>query len=179
MEFILFGIAVVLSIVFFSGWVMLLLAPPAVLSIAVVGDLARGVSRIRRFLPGLARDAVRGILCIDGLAAEPSLAMRLRSDIARVLKLAPPGTRPRACACVKEVDGLTIGVLRVFNTKGHYLLRASCDTATAVTERFSAALNEFKDTFPARVGARRIPCAECNPKTCPLHQFKRQRALLA
>ena len=177
MGILMFGIAVVFSILMISGWVMLLLSPLVVLSIAVVDGLVKGGSRIHRFLPGLARAPVRGILCVDGLASEPSLAFRLRSDIGRVLKLAPPGTRPRACACVKKVQGLSIGVLRVFNTKGHFLLRVSCDTAAAVTERFSAALNEFKDTFPATVGARRIRCAECNPKTCPLRQLKRQRAL--
>ncbi len=177
MEVILYGVAIVFSIVMVTGWVILLLTPLVVLSIVFVGDLVKGVSRVHRFLLGLARDTERGILCIDGLESEPSLAIRLRSDIARVLKLAPPGTRPRACACVKEVKGLSIGVLRVFNTKGHYLLRVSCDTATAVTERFSAALNEFKETFPAKVGARRIRCAECEPKTCPLRQLKRQRAL--
>ena len=178
MEILLSSIAAIfLSVLLISGWAMLLLTPAVVLSIAVADCLVEGVSRIHRFLPALARDTVRGILCIDGLASEPSLANRLRSDIARVLKSAPPDTRPRACACVKQVEGKSVGVLRIFNSKGHYLLRASRDNAAAVTERFSTVLNEFKGTFPARVGARRIQCAECNPETCPLRQLKRRRAL--
>jgi hypothetical protein len=178
MEILLAGLAAIfLSVLLISGWAMLLLTPLVVLLGAIVDGVVEGGSRIRRFLLGLARDSVSGILCIDGLASEPSLANRLNSDITRVLKLAPPDTRPRACACVKKVEGKSIGVLRVFNTKGQYMLRASRDSTAAVAERFSAALNEFKDTFPARVGARRIRCAECNPKTCPLRQLKRQRAL--
>jgi hypothetical protein len=178
MEILLAGIAaILLSVLLISGWAMLLITPLVVLSTAVINVVTEGISRIYRYLPSFAGNTVSGILCIDGLASEPSLANRLRSDITQVLKLAPPDTHPRACACVKQVEGKSIGVLRVFNTKGHYLLRTSRDTAAAVTERFSVVLNEFKDSFPARVGARRIRCAECDPKTCPLLQLKRSRAL--
>jgi hypothetical protein len=178
MEILLTGFAAIfLLVVLIRCCAVLLLISLVILLGAVVDGVVEGGSRIRRFLLGLARDSVSGILCIDGLASEPSLANRLSSDIARVLKLAPPDTRPRACACVKKVEGKSIGVLRVFNTKGQYMLRASRDSTAAVAERFSAALNEFKDTFPARVGARRIRCAECDPKICPLRQFKRLRAL--
>ena len=177
MNVLVFGLAILFSLLLVAGWVMLLSMPLVILSATTVGVVVKGVGRAKRFVSALAKDTVRGILCIDGLVSEPALVKRLRSDIARVLKLAAPGTNPRACACVKESEGAFVGVLRVFNTKGHYLLRPSGASAAAIAKRFSATLDEFGGTFPAREGARRVKCPECNPKTCPLLRLKRERAL--
>ena len=95
-------LSVVLTLLVISGWVMLLLAPVLILTTSTVGGLVKGAGHLQRSLPVFTREVMRGILCIDGLASEPSLARRLRFDIASVLRLAPAGTRPRACACVKE-----------------------------------------------------------------------------
>ena len=179
MDVLLLGVAALLTLCFAVGWVMLLTLPLITLSGAAVVGVVKGVVHARAALPALSRGAVRGILCIEGLVSEPELAKRLRSDIARVLKLAAPDTRPRACACVKESEGAFVGVMRVFNSKGHYLRRAAGTTAAAVAMGFSAALGEFEDAFPARGGARRVQCPECDPRTCPLRRSKRERALAA
>ncbi len=170
-----YAVAILIALLVTTGWVLLLSMPLLALSAVTAGGVARGVASIRRILPALTRDTVRGILCIDGLIAESALAKRLRGAIARVLALADPSTRPRACACVKESGGAFVGVLRVFNTRGHYLLRTAGGSTAAVTMGISAALDEFGDTFPARDGARRMQCPECNPKTCPLRRLKRER----
>jgi hypothetical protein len=177
MDVLLYGLAVLLSLLLIAGWVMLLTAPLIALTGATVGGVSKGVTRVRQSLPALSRRVARGILCIDGLVSEPALLGRLRSDIVRVLRLAPAETRPRACACVKESGSGFVGVLRIFNKRGHYLLRASGETRGSVARRFSAALDEFVDVFPARQGARRVSCPECDPKTCPLRLRKELRAL--
>ena len=155
------------SLVLFVPWLALLAAPLALVAYVVIGLPVMAVRRLRQPDP-------LGILGINGLASDPQLARGLQADIARVLAFAPQASRPRACACVKEVDGSYVGVLRVFNKKGHYLLRVTGRTVASVTRRFAAALDEFTDGFPALVGARRVKCAECNTATCPLRLIFQQ-----
>jgi hypothetical protein len=78
---------------------------------------------------------------------------------------------------VKPSEGAFVGVLRVFNTKGHYLLRAWGDTTADVAQRLIAALGAFEFTFPAVPGMRRTECPECDAKTCPLRRLAREERL--
>jgi hypothetical protein len=166
-------VIVFFCLVLFVPWLALLIAPLALVAGVAIGLPLMAVRRIRRPQP-------EGILGIDGLASAPGLADGLRADIGRVLAFAPRDSRPRACAGVKEVDGSFVGVLRMFNSKGHYLLRVTGGSVASVTRRFASALDEFTDAFPALVGARRAKCAECNTATCPLRLiFQEGRALAA
>jgi hypothetical protein len=162
----MFGVAILLGLMVLAPWLALLLAPLAL----AAGVFIRLSVTIGRRLQAL---ELQGILGINGLASEPRLSDRLHAAVGRVLELGPRVTRPKACACVKEVDGSFVGVLRVFNTKGHYLLRVTGETVSSVTRRFLATLGEFGSSFPVRAGAHREECQECSPATCPLRQLPR------
>ena len=168
MELLLLAIADRFAALAACGFGLLLLGILSGVSLAVVSSLVAVGASVGGRVFGFAVESARGILAIEGLAS--GQARRLRRELARVLRLAPPDSDPRACACVKQVDGAFVGVLRIFNTKGHYLLRAPGGTAVAVARRFSTTLADYRDRFPAEVGAPRAECPECNPRTCPLRQ---------
>jgi hypothetical protein len=165
-------VAGLVSLLFITGWLMLLSMPVVALSAATVGGVAGGVRRLGRLLPSLSRERVPGILAIEGLDSDPRPSRRLRSELSRVLRLVPGETRPRACACIKESGGAFLGVLRVFNKQGHYLLRASGESAAAVAGRFAETLGGFTSAFPARYGVRRVQCPECTREACPLRRLR-------
>ncbi|MHC5211037.1 MAG: hypothetical protein ACYTG2_09995 [Planctomycetota bacterium] len=175
MELLFPAIAVVLATLFLLGWVLLFLSLLVTASSVTAGGIVLAGSLVSGLAPARAAESASGILSIDGLPARH--ARRLRRQLARVLRLAPSETAPRACACVKAVDGRFVGVLRVFNRKGHFLLRAPGLSAAAVARTLSVALAGFRDGFPAVAGIPREACPECDPRTCPLRQLGRRPAV--
>ena len=159
--------AVLLTFMLAIGWLLVLLLPWLSFTAAAAGGVARHREDTRH------RRAAKGILHIG--VPEPALYGRLRSPLARTLALAAPDTRPRACACIKESATGSLGVLRIFNSQGHFLLQASGESAAAVAGSITDTLDGFTDAFPVEEGSRRVEIPECDPKTCPL----RQRALTA
>jgi hypothetical protein len=177
MTYLMYAIMAGFALLFAAGWVALICAVVFTTSGALVALPVTSATRLSEWVRRpFAEPVGQGVLCLEGLAGNDRLGRRVRTDIARVLAFASPETRPRACACVKNVDAGYVGVMRVFNTKGHYLLRVTGSTAAAVGERFVAELGAFRDTFPAAIGARRIRCVECDSSTCPLRLLKRQGA---
>lgn len=171
MEVLLFAIAVLFATLCLGGFAVVLLGNLIVSIAMALGGLFAVGSLAFRLVPGLAVVATRGILAIEGLASDQ--ARRLRRELAQVLRRAPPDSVPRACACVKQVDGAFVGVLRIFNRKGHYLLRAPGGTVAAVAHTFSATLADFGDRFPVEAGTPRVECPECDPRTCPYRRHGR------
>lgn len=174
MEVTMSAFAALLYAAWVVPWLLLLGTPLVLASGVLVAAPVFGARQIRR-----AKRNGRGVLCIDGLFERPLLADRLHRNIARVLEFAPPATRPRACACVKTSDGGYVGVLRVFNTRGHYLLREKGQSVEAVAQRLTTTLAGFEGTFPARVGSPRPRCAECRGATCPQRRLHRERRGMA
>jgi len=98
-------VAIAFSLVILAGWLMLLAAPLFVATAGVAGTSAHLVAGLGRWARRAATDIREGILIIDGLADDRML-QQVRTDVGRVLQLAPAGTHPRACACVKAAaDG--------------------------------------------------------------------------
>lgn len=177
MDLLMYGFAVVLVVLFAAGWLLLISSLILTTSGVVVGLPVVAVSRIRQRLGwSVTRSIEEGILCVEGLAREVRLANRLRTGLARVLAFPSPRTRPRACVCVKKIDAGYVGVMRVFNSKGHYLARATGNTAAAIARQFVIDLEAFTDRFPAKIGVPRAKCPECDSRTCPLRLLTQQRA---
>lgn len=177
MTLLMCTVATVLAVIFAAGWLLLISSLVLVSSGVVAGlPIIAGATIRQRLAPSVTRAAEEGILCVEGLAGEARLAKRLRSGLTRVLAFASPATRPRACACVKKVDAGYVGVMRVFNAKGHYLLRVTGDTVAAIGTQFVNNLDAFTDRFPAKIGVPRAKCDECDQSLCPLRLFKQQRA---
>jgi len=177
MDLLIYGLAIVFVGLFAAGWLLLISSVILTASGVVVGLPVLAVSRIRQHLGwSVTRSIEEGILCVEGLAGEVRLASRLHDGLARVLSFAAPQTSPRACVCVKESDAGYVGVMRVFNSKGHYLARATGNTAAAIATQFVSDLEAFTDRFPARVGVPRATCPECDARMCPLRMLVQQRA---
>lgn len=176
MTLLIYAFAIVFVVILAAGWLTLIFSVVLTAASTAVGlpVFAGGMIRHRLGRP-VARSVEEGILCLEGLAEEAQLAKRLRAGIARVLAFASPETHPRACACIRHDGAGYVGVMRIFNAKGHYLLRATGRTAAAIAKQFVTELEAFTDTFPARIGARRINCAECDMRICPLRLLKRRR----
>ena len=168
MEVLLFVIALLFVALATLGFGLLLAGIVSALASVFVGALVAVGALVLQHVFGLSAESAREVLTIEGLGS--FVARRLRSDIARVLRLAPRDSVPRACACVKPVDGAFVGVLRIFNAQGHYLLRAPGGTPQAVARQLSTALADSRDRFPAEVGEPRADCPECTPRACPLVQ---------
>ena len=168
MEIILFAIALLFGVVVALGFGVLLAGIVSAIATAFVAALQTVAGFVLQHVFGLSAESAREVLTIEGLGS--FMTRRLRFEIARVLRLAPRDSAPRACACVKPADGAFVGILRIFNRQGHYLLRVRGDTPVAVRRELSTELDKNKDHFPAAVGAARADCPECNPETCPLVQ---------
>ena len=166
MEVLLFAIALLFGLLVALGFGLLLVGLVSALAAVFVAALEAFGVLVLQHVFGLSAEGAREVLTIEGLGT--FMARRLRAEIARVLRLAPRDSSPRACACVKPVDGAFVGVLRIFTTQGHYLLRARGGTPVAVARQLSTSLEESKDHFPAAVGTERVDCPECTPQTCPL-----------
>lgn len=179
MDFAMYAFATLLYATLVVPWLVLLGTPLVLASGVLVAAPLLGAKRIRRTMRRPVVQTGQGVLCIDGLSEKPLLAERLHRNIARVLEFAPPEARPRACACVKESAGGYVGVLRVFDTRGHYLLREEARSIEAVAQRLTKTLEGFEDTFPARVGSPRPRCSECSGATCPQRRLHQQRRGMA
>ena len=166
MEVLLFAIAVLFGLLAVLGFGLLLTGIVSAVASVVVGGLVAVAAMVLQHVFGLSAESAREVLTIEGLGK--FMTRRLRGEIARVLRLAPRDTAPRACACVKPVDGAFVGVLRIFNRQGHYLVRAPGDTRVAVARELSTALADSRVHFPAEIGVPRTDCPECRPETCPL-----------
>ena len=175
MDFAMYAFATLLYAALVVPWLLLLGTPLVLVSGVLVGVPFLGAKQIRRRM----QSTEAGVLCVDGLSEVPLLAERLHRNIARVLEFAPPATRPRACACVRELEGGYVGVMRVFNTRGHYLLREEGPSVEAVTQHLTTTLEGFERTFPARVGSPRPRCPECRSATCPLSRLHQEQRGIA
>ncbi len=179
MELLALAFVALLFGLIIGPWLVLLNAPLFLAAGAVLFLPLLAAWRLVDFLMAQspATDDSR-VLVVEGL--EPTLARALRTDLSRVLELAPDGTSPKACTCVKESrEHGFVGVLRVFNSKGHYLLRTTGRTLSAVAAGFGAELAKMVDEFPARVGMKRIRCGECDAKTCPLRALAKRAQPIA
>lgn len=166
MEILLFAIALLFGLLAALGFGLLLGIVVSALVTALVAGLQTVGTALLQHVFGLSAQSAREVLTVEGLGT--FMTRRLRGEIARVLRLAPRDSAPRACACVKPADGAYVGVMRIFNAEGHYLLRTRGDTPLAVARQLSTALDESGDRFPAAVGAPRPDCPECRRETCPL-----------
>jgi len=142
-------------------WVAAGLVATAVATLATLGA--------RRLRPAI---DTSGILALGGFDDRPALAPALERSLGRVLGLAPDRDRAHACACVKPSDGRWVGVLRVDDDRGHYLLRESGATRGAVGRELLSDLDRTA-SFPVRSGRPRIRCPECLPANCPLRGARR------
>jgi len=155
-------------------WILLLLSPLALASGSTVVAPALLAYRSRHHLgAALASANETRILALEGLQPNGALEQQLRALLNHALQLAPAGTRPKGCACVKAGDGDYVGVLRIFNSQGHYLHTAHAATREAVADDLTHALRDMGDRFSAPVGAKRVRCAECNPAACPIKKAAR------
>ena len=179
MSIIIFAFTTALFLILLVPWLALLATPVVTASATLAGLPVVAVGRLRRLLSRAPARAPSGILCVEGLKEAPEAASELTADIARVLDLAPAGTRAKACTCVQRTDAGYVAVLRVYNAKGHYLLRKTGASLTAVAASLTGELRRFRNEFPAPIGARRIRCAECNSAVCPLRRLAQQRVRAA
>lgn len=170
----------VLFLILFVPWLALLAVPVATCVVSgalIVGALGRWSA------PAQAIEALgQGLLALVGLDRDPGLEELMRGAIGRALGLAPAGTRAGACACVKPSGGSFVGVLRIWNSRGEWMLRTPGESVTAVANAIVERLHDFGDRFPAREGAVRVRVHECDPRTCPLRQLRtmaRAQALTA
>lgn len=175
MTLILSIVAAVFFAVLVGGWLLLVGSIAFTAVATVAGPPLLGVGLVARWWRESHAEPTPGVLVLHGLEATEQ--SRVRGELARVLRLAPERSRPRACGCVMESGGGFVGVLRVFNQRGHYLLRTRAATAAAVAEGLIGELRGFTESFPARPGTRRVSCPECNRSVCPLIRAARERAL--
>lgn len=169
--------AIAFSLILLAGWLALLSAPLIAASAVVASVPTMAVVKMGSLLYR-ATDVREGILVIDGLA-DSALDEQVRTDVARVLELAPAGSRPKACACVRQTNNdSVVGVMRVFNATGHYLLRTTGDTIAGVAQSITTQLRQLTE-FPAQVGVKRPACADCAPSRCPLKLLAQRRAMAA
>jgi|GEM_PF-1812265 len=156
--------------VFLLPWVALLAVPLAVFLVSG-GIIFAGLSRwvaAGRMVEALGE----GLLALVGLDMEPNLESLVRGAIGRTLGLAPAASRAAACACVKPAAGSFVGVLRIWNARGHYLFRAPGRSVAAVANAIVEQLGAAGDRFPAREGVAWARVHECDPRTCPLRQLR-------
>ncbi|MBI5503560.1 MAG: hypothetical protein HY899_02060 [Deltaproteobacteria bacterium] len=160
----------VLFTMLFLPWVALLAVPLA--TVAVSGTLIASAMG-RRFAAARTVEVLQeGLLALMGLSREPRLEASVRGAVGRALGFAPAGTRASACACVKPSGGSFVGILRIWNARGQYLLRTPGSSVAAVANAIVEQLSSFGDQFPAREGAALVRVHECDPRNCPLRQVR-------
>ncbi len=162
-----------LAVTFLLPWALLLTSPLWATGSGAVALTSSALGRLREVALGDAR-----ILVLNGLAGHARQQRRLRRAVSSALRLAPEGTRAKACGCVKPVGaGAYVGVLRLSNASGHYAVRTEGASVGAVVRGFVGDLARHAREFPAQVGAKRIKIPECNPATCPLRKLARRMEL--
>jgi len=167
---IILALPFVLFLMLFLPWLALLAVPIATCAVSGV-FVFRGINSL--LASGRTAEAIQqGLLALVGLDLEPRLESIVRGTIGRSLAFAPAGTRAGACACVKPADGAFVGIVRMWNNRGEYLLRTPGESLAAVANAIVEQLHAFGDRFPAREGATRVQVHECDPRACPLRQLR-------
>lgn len=167
------AVAATLFGLLFVPWLLLLSSPALVATGSVASVAVEGAGKVRELLRarGAKTRTISGVLCVAGLE-DTSQEARIRRSLGRVLELAGPGSSPKACTCVKATDDGFVGVVRVFDRRGHYLARISGPSAESVTNGVVRDLDRFRTSFPAEPGTRRQRIAECDPRSCPIRVLR-------
>lgn len=164
-------IAIPFLLLMFMPWLALLAVP---LATWLVSGALVVVALNHVYAAGRTVEALQpGLLALVGLDREPGLEGLVRGAIGRALGFAPATTRPAACACIKPAGGSFVGVLRIWNARGNYVLRTPGETVAAVANAILEQIGILGDRFPALEGTARIRVHECDPRTCPLRQIRR------
>ncbi len=163
------GVVVFFFLVLFVPWLLLVSSPLVVLTLSTM----TAAGGMRQWLLGVVEDAAeKGVLSVDGLAAESGLEASLRSAIGQALALAPVDRPARACACIRKSESGLVGVVRMFGPAGHHLFRVSADTAAAAVARIEADLSAMTKASFTAASTLRKGCPECDASTCPLRLLR-------
>jgi len=176
MSYLMSAVILVFFFILFIPWLALVSSPLAIAATAAL----TGAGGIRQWLLGFRQEEAiegaieDGLLCLHGLESEPASDGPLRQSIGRALEFAPESTHARACACVKKSGADHVGVLRLWNSRGHSLLRVVDKTARGTAQKLREELMKFDDAS-LFMGASRIRIPECDPASCPLRLLRRMR----